>query len=59
MSHSKILNFLNCSTLLQVPHIDLNAVDSEGFTPLFWTVIIDSFSFGNNTMEMAELLLQR
>ena len=46
-------------TTFQVEDLDLDAVDSEGFTPLFWTTVIDSFGYGTNTMAMAEMLLKR
>ena len=45
--------------LFQAPDIDLNAVDDMGYTPLFWSVIVNNYGFGNNSMEIAETLLQR
>jgi len=44
--------------LVQVPDIDLNAVDNAGFTPLYWSALINNYDFGNNSMEMAETLLR-
>ena len=45
--------------VFQVSDIDLNAVDTDGFTALTWTIVINYFGLGNNTMELAEILLKR
>ena len=37
----------------------MNAVDDAGFTALFWSVVINNYGFGNNSLEIAETLLKR
>ena len=49
----------NILILFQVPDIDVNASDSYGLTPLFWSVINHGWGYGNNTMDIAESLLKR
>ena len=64
LSSSLGLTRLTCSLLHWVAEkpglrlsreVDALSVDSEGFTPLFWTTVIDSFGYGTNTMAMAEM----